>query len=126
MVDDRDTPKQVDIGKRLHDQHLGTSPAGHETVDDQDVPKIDIGERLRAQHADASPPERERVRGWFAKALFWILVGDLALSWVAILCGVDWAVVKDMISISLPAIVSLLGAVTGFYYGSEGKNEADS
>ena len=65
-------------------------------------------------------PHREKLRGWIALAL----LGLLALVVLSLLFGflVNWitaAEIKDVGIILVSPLVTLVGAVTGFYYGSK-------
>ena len=68
--------------------------------------------------------EREGVRGWIAKALFWLIVGlmvvlGLGLLFKALLIG-D---VEKFVANLLTPILTLFGAVMGFYFGERASSD---
>ena len=65
---------------------------------------------------------REQIRGMVAGLLLINLFITLLAPWLAV--GFDWALadeVQDLTSVLLPAVVGLVGAATGFYFGANDK-----
>jgi hypothetical protein len=76
-------------------------------------------------------PERESVRGQIAQSLVWTLVGVIAVVVVTAVVLTLWCLksnecataahelnpMRQVVELVLPALVGLVGAVTGFYFG---------
>lgn len=63
-------------------------------------------------------PAREKIRGWIALILIWLLVGTVVLSFVSL--WANWIAMPDLeglLGLLFGPIVALVGAATGFYYG---------
>lgn len=62
--------------------------------------------------------EREGVRGWIAKALFWLIVAILGVLGLALLLkGIGIGDVEKFVATLLTPVLTLFGAVMGFYFG---------
>lgn len=73
--------------------------------------------------ADYDPAQdREKVRGRIALILVFLLLGIVAVSFVAIWFKMaPLTDVKGILELVLAPVVGLVGAVTGFYYGEKSK-----
>ncbi len=68
----------------------------------------------------ATETPQDKVRKYIAYILLAILAGNLFLAWLAGVSGrASWSEVKDYIVATQPALVALVGAATGFYYGTK-------
>lgn len=79
-----------------------------------------LGELDVARQAPYDPsPERERMRGWIAVALLAILAVIVLISLLTV--AFHWAPTDDLVRVLgllFAPIVGLVGAATGFYFGS--------
>jgi hypothetical protein len=74
---------------------------------------------------DYNPEEdREQMRGRIAQLLLWLLITVVVLSFIVISwCDKDrWSYLKEFLTIVFGPLTTLIGAVTGFYYGSVQKS----
>lgn len=76
---------------------------------------------------------QEKLRGWIAQALVWLLVGEIMFFLLVALVnglgtggdpshgafGLKFADLKDLFTIVLTPTTALVGAATGFYYGGK-------
>lgn len=64
--------------------------------------------------------DRENVRSFVAKGLLLLLLGTVAVSFICLSAGwISKEDLKDLLTIVFGPIITLLGAVTGFYYGEK-------
>jgi hypothetical protein len=64
--------------------------------------------------------DRENVRSFVAKGLLILLLGTVAVSFICLSAGwISKEDLKDLLTIIFGPIITLLGAVTGFYYGEK-------
>jgi hypothetical protein len=64
--------------------------------------------------------DREQMRGTIARMLLWLLIAVIVLSFAVLACSDDkrWVYLKEFLTIVFGPLTTLIGAVTGFYYGS--------
>lgn len=68
--------------------------------------------------------DRENVRSFVAKGLFLLLVGTVIVSFTSLSFGwISKEDLKDLLTIVFGPIITLLGAVTGFYYGEKSNSQ---
>jgi hypothetical protein len=66
--------------------------------------------------------DREFVRSWVAYGLLGLLIVIVLLSFIALWAhGITKDDLKEILTIFFGPIITLLGAVTGFYYGEKSK-----
>ncbi len=63
-------------------------------------------------------PQRERMRGWIALTLLGMLALVLLLTFISMWAGMNTEVLQTVLTIIFGPLVALVGAATGFYYGS--------
>jgi len=63
-----------------------------------------------------SSEARENVRGWLAKALFYLLLLIIIGSLISVACCHSLEM-REWLTIVFGPLITLLGTVTGFYYG---------
>ena len=67
-------------------------------------------------------PEREKLRGTLALLLVSLLIGIVLLGFVSV--WFNWVAIADLkqlLELVFTPVVTLVGAVTGFYYGERSK-----
>lgn len=72
------------------------------------------------------PKDREETRRTLALILIWTFSGMIILALLAaifgpMICNFDKQLLAETLKVIIPPTIALVGAVTGFYYGSERK-----
>lgn len=80
---------------------------------------------------DPEPPkvettDREQTRRTLALILIWTFSGMMGVAVLAaifgpLICNFDKELLSETLKVVIPPTIALVGAVTGFYYGSERK-----
>ena len=79
-----------------------------------------IGDIDKPLKTDYDPTEdREKVRGNLAQGLIILLAIVVIIPFLALMMGKEIADVKAIVEVTLTPLVGLVGAVTGFYFGSK-------
>lgn len=105
--------------------------------DDADGPTSSSPQPNEGGQRRDSPPEikgvvepvsRDRVRRAIAFALIWILAGTILIGMGLLACqrllGLETADVRAIVEIFFPSLVTLVGTVMGFYFGTEQRDDS--